>query len=81
VSGSSSRHAHVEDEPRDDDETEAGPAPPPEDEDGDYGPSAPPEDEDGDDEEGRFFGGGISSEQREVLDYVDGAESQLPKDE
>ncbi|KAK8029929.1 hypothetical protein PG993_011220 [Apiospora rasikravindrae] len=55
-------------------DTEAGPAPPPEDEEGDYGPTLPPEDEEGDDEEGRFFGSGITSEQREILDYVDGVD-------
>ncbi|KAK8079041.1 hypothetical protein PG994_002848 [Apiospora phragmitis] len=66
------RHAHVEDDP----DTEAGPAMPPDDEneEGDYGPTLPPEDEEGDDEEGRFFGSGITSEQREILDYVDGVE-------
>ncbi|KAK7995334.1 Catenin-beta-like protein [Apiospora arundinis] len=64
------RHARVEDE----DDIEAGPAPPPDDEDGDYGPTLPPEDEEGDDEEGRFFGSGITSDQREILDYVDGVE-------
>lgn len=72
---SSSRHAQVADE-QDDDDTEAGPAPPrpdeDEDEDGNYGPSAPPEDEEGDDEEGRFFGGGISKTEAEVLTYVNG---------
>ncbi|KAH8646714.1 Catenin-beta-like protein [Xylariales sp. PMI_506] len=78
---SSSRHAQVSDEQDEEaqDDTEAGPALPPDDEgeDGDYGPTLPPEDEDGDDEEGRFFGGGISSAQREILDYVDDAEQQL----
>ncbi|KAK4213907.1 putative DUF1716 domain-protein [Rhypophila decipiens] len=74
--GSSSRHrqAHIEDE-ADDDDLEAGPAPPPEDdEDGDYGPAMPPPDdepEDGDDEDGRFFGGGISKQEKEILDYMD----------
>ncbi|KAK0666057.1 Catenin-beta-like protein [Cercophora samala] len=62
-----SRHAHIEE----DDDLEAGPAPPPEDDDGDYGPSAPPEDDDGDDEEGRFFGGGITETEKEVLDFMD----------
>ncbi|KAK7911974.1 hypothetical protein PG985_014455 [Apiospora marii] len=67
------RHARVEDE----DDIEAGPAPPPdgENEDGDYGPTLPPEDEEGDDEEGRFFGSGITTEQREILDYVDGVDA------
>ncbi|KAI0842366.1 DUF1716-domain-containing protein [Hypoxylon sp. FL0890] len=65
--GKSSRHARVEDEAANDDE-EAGPAPPPEDdENADYGPDLPPDD----DEEGRFFGGGITAQEKEVLDYVD----------
>ncbi|OAQ75023.1 hypothetical protein VFPFJ_10861 [Purpureocillium lilacinum] len=66
----SSRHAHVQDEPEDDDQ-EAGPAPPPDD-DGDFGPAMPPDD-DGDDEEGRFFGGGITKQESQILDYVEGA--------
>lgn len=41
----------------------------------------PPEDEEGDDEEGRFFGGGITSQQREILDYVDGADAQIPAEQ
>ncbi|KAM7197535.1 putative DUF1716 domain containing protein [Rhypophila sp. PSN 637] len=74
--GSSSRHrqAHIEDE-ADEDDLEAGPAPPPEDdEDGDYGPAMPPPDdepEDGDDEDGRFFGGGITKQEKKILDYMD----------
>ncbi|KAK6205738.1 H(+)-transporting V1 sector ATPase subunit G [Pestalotiopsis sp. IQ-011] len=78
TNGSSSRHAHVEDEPSQDADVEAGPTLP-DDEDGDYGPSMPPEEEEdaGDDEEGRFFGGGVSAQQREILDYVDSAEGQL----
>ena len=74
----SSRQAHVQDDPEDNnDDIEAGPAPPPEDDEdeGDYGPAAPPpddfEEEDGDDEEGRFFGGGISKREKEVLDFID----------
>ncbi|KAK4225986.1 Catenin-beta-like protein [Podospora fimiseda] len=67
-SNSNSRHAQVEEE---DDDIEAGPAPPPDDDEGDYGPAAPPEDEDGDDEEGRFFGGGITAQEKEVLDFMD----------
>ncbi|KAK4168242.1 Catenin-beta-like protein [Cladorrhinum sp. PSN259] len=66
ASNGQSRHAQVED-----DDIEAGPAPPPDDDDGDYGPAAPPEDEDGDDEEGRFFGGGITEQEKEILDYMD----------
>ncbi|KAL2148989.1 hypothetical protein VTH82DRAFT_1675 [Thermothelomyces myriococcoides] len=73
-SSTSNRHAHVDDA----DDAEAGPQPPPdnegEGEDGDYGPSMPPdEDEPGDDDEGRFFGGGITRTEREILDYVEGA--------
>ncbi|KAK4098426.1 DUF1716-domain-containing protein [Parathielavia hyrcaniae] len=76
-STSTARHAHVEDD------TEAGPLPPPTDDDneeGDYGPSAPPPDDDDDepgdeDTEGRFFGGGITRTEREILDYVDNADA------
>lgn len=35
------------------------------------GPALPPEADDHDDEEGRFFGGGISGNAAEALDYVD----------
>ncbi|KAM7183995.1 putative DUF1716 domain containing protein [Naviculisporaceae sp. PSN 640] len=76
--GSSSRHrqAHIE-EAADEDDLEAGPAPPPDDdEDGDYGPAMPPpddeeEDEGGEDEDGRFFGGGITKQEKEILDFMD----------
>ncbi|TLD14169.1 uncharacterized protein PgNI_02877 [Pyricularia grisea] len=76
---SSSRHAQVQDED-DGDDIEAGPAPPPEDdEDGDYGPSAPPDDDiPDDDEDGRFFGGGITRQEAEVLDFVESADSAAP---
>lgn len=69
LSSNGSRHAQVEDG----DDIEAGPAPPPEDgeDDGDYGPSAPPIEDDGDDEEGRFFGGGITAQEKEILDFMD----------
>ncbi|KAM0816036.1 putative Beta-catenin-like protein 1 N-terminal domain-containing protein [Seiridium cardinale] len=77
TNGSSSRHARIEDEPSEEVDIEAGPTLPPDDEDGDYGPSLPPEEDGVDDEEGRFFGGGISAQQREILDYVDGADDQL----
>ncbi|RKU46708.1 hypothetical protein DL546_009018 [Coniochaeta pulveracea] len=73
-SSSTSRHVQVSE----DDDIEAGPAPPADDEgdDGaDYGPSAPPEDEEGDDEEGRFFGGGITKTEAEVLTYVNGSDA------
>ncbi|KAI8624960.1 DUF1716-domain-containing protein [Xylariaceae sp. FL1651] len=70
---SSSRHAHVEDEQQPaDDDIEAGPAPPPDDEEGDYGPEMPPDD---DEEGGRFFGGGVTAQEAEVLDYLDGADA------
>ena len=64
----SSRHAQVEDG---DDDQEAGPAAPGDDE--DFGPAVPPdgEDEAGEDDEGRFFGGGISKQESRILDYVD----------
>lgn len=51
-----------------DDDVEAGPSAPPED-DEDYGPDIP------DDEEGRFFGGGVTQEENEILDYMEGQES------
>ncbi|QYS95569.1 DUF1716 domain-containing protein [Trichoderma simmonsii] len=57
------RHAQVEDDaenPADDD---------------DFGPELPPEDDVGDDEEGRFFGGGITKQESEILDFVDKADA------
>jgi beta-catenin-like protein 1 len=51
--------ATVEDE----DDVGAGPSRPPDDE--DYGPDIP------DDEEGRFFGGGITKDEAEILDYME----------
>ncbi|KAL2753968.1 hypothetical protein ACRALDRAFT_1081204 [Sodiomyces alcalophilus JCM 7366] len=62
-----SRHDRVADENEDD--MEAGPAPPPTDEGdgGDYGPEAPPDEDD----EGRFFGGGVSKEEVQALDFVE----------
>ncbi|KAL1891286.1 hypothetical protein Sste5346_007746 [Sporothrix stenoceras] len=69
--GNTSRHARVDDAY--DDDIEAGPSlPPDEEEEGDYGPAAPPEYDDGDDEEGRFFGGGITKAEASILDYVEG---------
>ncbi|KIW84695.1 hypothetical protein Z517_00083 [Fonsecaea pedrosoi CBS 271.37] len=60
--GSGSKAAFVQDEVLDEeDDLEAGPARPPED----------VEDEVGDDEEGRFFGGGVTKQEREVIDYLD----------
>src|SRR2546423_12389302 len=40
------------------------------------GPALPPEDDVPDDEEGRFFGGGITSEEKEVLDFIDAREGE-----
>ena len=42
----------------------------------DAGPSLPPEDDVSDDKEGRFFGGGITSEEKEVLDFIDAREGE-----
>ncbi|TVY13826.1 Beta-catenin-like protein 1-like [Lachnellula arida] len=67
---SSNGHAKSNGHPaevEDDDDMEAGPSAPPEDE--DYGPDIP------DDDEGRFFGGGVTREENEILDYMDGQES------
>jgi beta-catenin-like protein 1 len=64
--GSNGKAASVQDEALDDqDGLEAGPALPQED----------VEDEPGDDEEGRFFGGGVTKQEREVIDYIDKNES------
>jgi beta-catenin-like protein 1 len=69
-----SHNASVEEEIAEDDEDiEAGPAPPPIDEDGedgeDYGPN--------DDEDGRFFGGGTDSTTLQAMQYVDQHEEEL----
>lgn len=48
----------------DEEDMEAGPSRPPDDE--DYGPDTP------DDEDGRFFGGGITKDESEILDYMEG---------
>lgn len=45
----------------------AGPSAPPDDE--NYGPDIP------DDDEGRFFGGGVTQEENEVLDFMEEQES------
>ena len=67
------RHAHVQEE----DDAKAGPAPPPEDGDEDFGPALPPDEgDDPEDEDGRFFGGGISKQEAEILDFVDGADAK-----
>ncbi|CAG9982102.1 unnamed protein product [Clonostachys byssicola] len=70
------RHAQVEDA---DDDIEAGPALPPDGEE-EYGPSIPIDEEKGDDEEGRFFGGGISKQESEILDFVEGADNGREQD-
>ncbi|KAK0617552.1 Catenin-beta-like protein [Immersiella caudata] len=66
----------------DDLDLEAGPAPPPdddqEDEADDYGPSLPDDPSLGDDEEGRFFGGGITAQEAEILDFVNDDSSTAP---
>lgn len=61
----SSRRARVEDET-----VEKSVATDPEADDQEFGPSMPLEDED-DDDEGRFFGGGITQKESEILEYVD----------
>jgi len=53
--------------PDEEEDVEAGPSRPPDD-DEDYGPDIP------DDEEGRFFGGGITKDESEILDYMEGQE-------
>ncbi|KAL1878207.1 hypothetical protein Daus18300_002124 [Diaporthe australafricana] len=82
ASTGTARNAQVEDEA--DDDTEAGPALPPpegEDDDGDYGPSMPAEEEeDGDDEEGRFFGGGVTAQESRALDYINETGDDLPEE-
>ncbi|KAI1029876.1 hypothetical protein LB503_008349 [Fusarium chuoi] len=65
----SNRHAQVNDAQDEDEDMEAGPAPPPAD-DEDFGPELPP-----DDDEGRFFGGGITKQESEILDYVEEADA------
>ncbi|KAK3349762.1 Catenin-beta-like protein [Lasiosphaeria hispida] len=68
----SSRAARVSPQPL---SPEAGPAAPPSDDEGDYGPSAAPDDGlPDDDEEGRFFGGGISAQEKEILDFMEDEE-------
>jgi len=62
TNGSAGKAAFVQDEVLDNqDDLEAGPSLPP----------TLPEDEVGDDEEGRFFGGGVTQEEREVMDYIE----------
>ncbi|KAI1118506.1 Catenin-beta-like protein [Nemania sp. NC0429] len=75
--GSSSRH---DNDPRVDDSTVAAAAEPPPDGDDhtedDYGPGLPPDDDD-DEEGGRFFGSGVTAQEAQVLDYLDGNEAEL----
>lgn len=82
LSNGSTRHTQIDDAPEDDD-LEAGPAPPPDDDDGnddgDYGPAMPPDEEDpGDDEEGRFFGGGVTAQESRALDYINETDPDDP---
>ncbi|KAJ0295436.1 hypothetical protein COL5a_007597 [Colletotrichum fioriniae] len=73
-----SRHASAVDAEGDDSDFTAGPQNPHEDgEDEDYGPEMPPDDDD----EGRFFGGGITKQESEILDFVDdhGEKSSAPE--
>jgi beta-catenin-like protein 1 len=53
--------------PEDDEDEVAGPERPADEENGDYGPDLPPDEDD----EGRFYGGGISKEEERILDFVD----------
>ncbi|KAK1579505.1 Catenin-beta-like protein [Colletotrichum navitas] len=70
-----SRHASAEDAAEHEGVAVGSPLAPGVNEDDDYGPEMPP-----DDEEGRFFGGGITQQESEILDYVDGRgeESNAP---
>ena len=76
TNGSGNRHARVEDEPSTDDNPEANPTTPPQgdEEEGDYGPDMPPDD---DEEGGRFFGGGVTEQEAQVLDYLDDTVADL----
>jgi beta-catenin-like protein 1 len=62
ASHSNGRASTVEDEPDLDDV--------------DAGPELPPQDDVPDDEEGRFFGGGITNGEREVLDFIEAREGE-----
>jgi len=64
--GKSKGAAHVED--AEDDDTEAGPEP-------------PPEDETGADDEGRFFGGGVTRNTTDALDYLEDADGEELEEE
>ncbi|KAK1961105.1 DUF1716-domain-containing protein [Colletotrichum sublineola] len=71
-----SRHASAEDAAEEDGVAVGPPIASGDNEDEDYGPEMSP-----DDEEGRFFGGGITRQESEILDYVDGRgeESTAPE--
>ncbi|KAF2155434.1 DUF1716-domain-containing protein [Myriangium duriaei CBS 260.36] len=61
----------------DDSDVEAGPTLPPDEDDADYGPNDGPEDDEaGSDDEGRFFGGGVTAHSREAMDYLDTADGE-----
>ncbi|KAI1438429.1 Catenin-beta-like protein [Xylaria sp. CBS 124048] len=86
LQGNSSRHARIADHKPADADTEAGPAPPPEGDDpsdyqghdprdyqGDYAPYMPSDEDD--EEGGRFFGGGVTAQEAQVLDYLGDADA------
>ncbi|KAH8887841.1 DUF1716-domain-containing protein [Thozetella sp. PMI_491] len=77
--GQSTRHAHAHVD--EDEDVEAGPAPPGDDDDDmEAGPALPPDDDDGDDEEGRFFGGGVTAQENEILDYMNSVDDVAAPD-
>ncbi|KAH7313786.1 DUF1716 domain-containing protein [Stachybotrys elegans] len=68
-SNGTDRHARVDAEPEQDDEEQ------------DFGPAMPPDEaDDNADEEGRFFGGGITQQESRILDYVDEADAGAAPD-
>lgn len=52
-----------------------------EDEDLEAGPELPPEDDDGDDEDGRFFGSGVTRDAAEALDYINERDGETYEEE
>ncbi|KAM0715834.1 hypothetical protein Q7P37_008348 [Cladosporium fusiforme] len=56
-------------------------APDDEDDDIEAGPSLPLDDDEGDDDEGRFFGGGVTGEAAQALDYIEEQEGDDYKEE
>jgi beta-catenin-like protein 1 len=77
ANGSSARSSSRSQLPPPSVEDEEGPAPPPEEEDDDVeaGPTLPPdedeeEDPDGEDEEGRFFGSGVTDAERQAMNII-----------